>query len=293
MYYIKLHCNYNTLHSKKEDFKMAEGTKPRSIRLDDEIFQKLKEITEQAGGSQQDAIQRMINAYYMQEQRAALPDCKSNLDEFESYITSLLSMYTQALQAQQDTRQAVMQEFNATLKSKDDLIIALQDRLNKAKTDLQAAKTTEKEAIDENKKLQDVIAGLQSKLEDKIHLNQVLTDTCDNLKIKVEQLQADAEEVNVLRKQVKNLEAEQDNAIRGYAAMQEQIKQVQQQAKFNMDKALLDADRAHQEQLQQTINEYQSKVFTLIQQMQVQVADTAFHGSPVPDQEAPAPKAKK
>ncbi len=41
----------------------------------------------------------MVNAYYMQEQKAALPDCKANLNEFESYTTGLLSMYIQALQA--------------------------------------------------------------------------------------------------------------------------------------------------------------------------------------------------
>ncbi len=124
---------------------MAEGTKPRSIRLDDEIFQKLKEITEQAGGSQQDAIQMMVNAYYMQEQKAALPDCKASLDEFESYTTSLLSMYTQALQAQQNTRQTTIQEFDATLKSKDNVIMDLQDKLNKTRLDLKAAETAEKE----------------------------------------------------------------------------------------------------------------------------------------------------
>lgn len=246
---------------------MAEGAKPRSIRLDDEIFQKLKEITEQAGGSQQDAIQRMVNAYYMQEQKAALPDCKASLDEFESYTTSLLSMYTQALQAQQNTRQTTIQEFDATLKSKDNVIMDLQDKLNKARFDLKAAETAEKEKADENKRLTDTITALQDTLKDKNEKNKILSDLCNNLRSQVNAMQEAAAQTEALQKQIKHLEEERDKTIREYAALQEQIKQVQQQAQLTMDKALLDADRAHQERLQQTINEYQSKYLLLLEQL--------------------------
>ncbi len=246
---------------------MAEGAKPRSIRLDDEIFQKLKEITEQAGGSQQDAIQRMVNAYYMQEQKAALPDCKASLDEFESYTTSLLSMYTQALQAQQNTRQTTIQEFDATLKSKDSVIMDLQDKLNKVRFDLKAAETAEKEKADENKRLTDTITALQDTLNDKNEKNKILSDLCNNLQSQVNAMQEAAAQTEALQEQIKHLEEERDKTIREYAALQEQIKQVQQQAQLTMDKALLDADRAHQEKFQQTINEYQSKYLLLLEQL--------------------------
>ncbi len=246
---------------------MAEGTKPRSIRLDDEIFQRLKEITEQAGGSQQDAIQMMVNAYYMQEQKAALPDCKASLDEFESYTTSLLSMYTQALQAQQNTRQTTIQEFDATLKSKDNVIMDLQDKLNKTRFDLKAAETAEKEKANENKQLADTITALQDTLNDKNEKNKILSNLCNNLQSQVNAMQEATARTDVLQEQIKHLEDERDKAVQEYTALQEQMKQVQQQAQLAMDKALLDADRAHQEQLQQTINEYQSKYLRLLEQL--------------------------
>lgn len=274
---------------------MAEGKemKVRSIRLDDDTYQRLKEIVTEVGGNQADALQRMVNAYYMQEQRAALPDYKSSLDEFESYITSLLSMYTQALRSRQDARRAVMQEFDATLKSKDNLIMDLQDKLNKARLDLKVAEATEKEALDESKKLQGIISELQSKLQDKDKLSQALTDSCNSLKGKIEQLQADAGEINALREQVKALESERDRAIREHVSIKEQLRQQTNQAQLTLDRALLDADRTHQQKLQDMINEYQNKYFGLLKQMQTQATSTVKHGSPTllapESSEAPAP----
>ena len=249
---------------------MAEGTKVRSIRLDDEIFQRLKEITEHAGGSQQDAIQLMINAYYMQEQKAALPDCKANLDEFESYTTSLLNMYTRALQAQQDTRKTVLQEMDTMLRSKDNLVIDLQEKLSQAKQVAEEARGKEKQMQDEKKQLTDTITGLQTALTDKDEKNRILSDLCSNLQSQVNAMQEAAAQTDTLRKQIKHLENERDKAIREYTALQEQMKQVQQQAQLAMDKALLDADRAHQGQLQQTINEYQSQYLQLLKQLHSQ-----------------------
>lgn len=250
---------------------MAENEmKVRSIRLNDETFKKLKEITSAAGGNQQDAIQLMVNAYYMQEQKAALPDCKASLDEFEGYATALISMYTQALQSQQDTRRAVMQEFDAQLKSKDAIIMQMQDKLNAAKQASEEAIARVKQTTDDNKQLADTITGLQTALTDKDEKNQILSNLCNNLQSQVNAMQEAAAQTDVLQEQIKHLEKERDKAIRQYTALQEQMKQVQQQAQLAMDKALLDADRAHQEQLQQTINEYQSQYLQLLKQLHSQ-----------------------
>lgn len=272
---------------------MAEELKPRSIRLSDTVYKQLKEIAEGTRGSTQDIMQMLVNTYYLQEQKVALPDYKSNIDEFEKYITALVSMYTQSLQAQQDTRRAVMQEFDATLKSKDNLIMDLQDKLNKARLDLKVAEATEKEALDESKKLQGIISELQSKLQDKDKLSQALTDSCNSLKGKIEQLQADAGEINALREQVKALESERDRAIREHVSIKEQLRQQTNQAQLTLDRALLDADRTHQQKLQDMINEYQNKYFGLLKQMQTQATSTVKHGSPTllapESSEAPAP----
>ena len=143
----------------------------------------------------------------------------------------------------------------------------LQDKLNKTRFDLKAAETAEKEKADENKRLTDTITALQDTLNDKNEKNKILSNLCNNLQSQVNAMQEAAARTDVLQEQIKRLEDERDKAIWEHSALQEQMKQVQQQTQLAMDKALLDADRAHQEQLQQTINEYQSKYLRLLEQL--------------------------
>ena len=79
---------------------MADGKelKPKSFRIDDETANKFKEISVAIDGNQQETMQLLINAYYMQTQKAGLVEHKASIDEFERYVTSLIAMYTQALQ---------------------------------------------------------------------------------------------------------------------------------------------------------------------------------------------------
>lgn len=124
------------------------------------------------------------------------------------------------------------QEFDATLKSKDNVIMDLQDKLNKVRFDLKAAETAEKEKADENKRLTDTITALQNTLNDKNEKNKILSDLCNNLQCQVNAMQEAAAQTEALQEQIKHLEEERDKTIREYTALKEQIKQVQQQAQL-------------------------------------------------------------
>lgn len=249
---------------------MAEELKPRSFRIDDATAERFKEISKKIEGNQQETLAKLIETYEFQSGKAILTDKAADIGEFEKYVTILTRMYMSSLEDNQNITATVRTEFDAFLQSKDDVIRNLQEQLNQSKQMTKEAREKEKQMQDENKQLTDTITGLQTALTDKDDKNQILSDLCNNLQSQVNAMQEAAAQTDVLQEQVKNLEDERDKAIREYTALQEQMKQVQQQAQFAMDKALLDADRAHQEQLQQTINEYQSQYLQLLKQLHSQ-----------------------
>ena len=71
-------------------------------------------------------MQLLINAYYMQERKVDLPEHKASIEKFEQCATNMIQMFTDALQTNHDLRESVLQEFSATMDSKDKVIQNLQ-----------------------------------------------------------------------------------------------------------------------------------------------------------------------
>ena len=76
-------------------------------------------------------MQLLINAYYMQERKVDLPEHKASIEKFEQCATNMIQMFTDALQTNHDLRESVLQEFSATMDSKDKVIQNLQDQMAK------------------------------------------------------------------------------------------------------------------------------------------------------------------
>lgn len=312
-----LSCNTCKIHSsvlQKGGYIMADGKelKPKSFRIDDETMDKFKEISGNTGSNQQETMQLLINAYYMQTQKAGLIEHKASIEEFERYVTSIISMYTQSLQANHDMKESVMQEFDALLKSKDTTIQDLQEKLTIAKQLKEDATLKARTHADENARLNEVIDSLnneynskmddmQSMLSDKDSLNKALTDSCNDLKAKIEGMREAAEQSAVLRGELDQLKKEHEKVIREQSDLKKQMQQEQtahertvsdlkqheadalerlkEQLQIAQDKAILQIEKSYQEQMQQLkadkqaeVDKYQQKYFDLLEQMKTQTA---------------------
>ena len=219
---------------------MADGKelKPKSFRIDDETAEKFKEISSNTGGNQQETMQLLINAYYMQTQKAGLIEHKASIEEFERYVTSIIAMYTQSLQANHDMKESVMQEFDALLKSKDATICDLQSQLVTAKQLSETATQKAKTYADENVRLCEDVESLkneydlkmkdmQSMLSDKNNLNKALTDSCNDLKAKIESMREAAEQSVILRVELDQLKKEHEKVIREHSDLKKQMQHEQ------------------------------------------------------------------
>lgn len=277
---------------------MADGKelKPKSFRITDETAEKLKEIAATIGGNQQEVLSKLIETYELQTSKNVLPDKSAEIEQFERYITAISRMYMANLEDNQNITKTVQAEFDALLRSKDTTIQDLQEQLTVAKQLKEESGERAKAYADENVRLSNNIDKLtrehdaklnsmQAMLDDKDKLNKALTDTCTDLKVKVEDMAADAAHVAELQTQCNRLQQEQIDTSKELEDLKKQLQQAhaahsdalerqKELAQITLDKALIDVERKYQEQIQELkaekqveIDKYQQKYFDLLEQI--------------------------
>ena len=183
-------------------------TKPRSYRLTPEVHDKISEIALEVGGTKEQVIGKLIEAYELQKEKVTYPDQQENIETFENYSNILTKMYLASIETGKNTKDLVRAEFSSQLQSKDQVIQDLQEKLKELKETEAAAVTNYNVIKSDNAKLQDDISNLtsdyqtklndlQAQLADKEKLNEALTATInqyDSQKEKIAELDAAHEE---------------------------------------------------------------------------------------------------
>ena len=253
---------------------MAE-LRPRSFRIDEETAEKFKKICLEAGLNQQEALAKLIESYELQAGKAVLTEKRDEIEVFERYTSILIQKYMSAVKDYQNVKETVRTEFSAQLRSKDELISDLQQQKKEAEEAKQQvtadAKKATKEADQLRKDLeteQKRCKELEDSLEDKNQLNKALKADKDRLEAQVNVLKADQQQMEALRRDLEAAKEAQTAAERKLASEREQMQ-------FSLDKALLEADRKHQteiqalkEEKQQAIDKYQEKCAALLEKLQ-------------------------
>lgn len=277
--------------------------KPKSFRIDDETADKFKEIAVAIGGNQQETFSKLIEAYEFQSGKAILTDKKTEIEQFERYINILSRMFMASLEDNQNITEMVRAEYDALLKSKDATIQDLQSQLTMLKQLKEESTMKAKEHAEENARLNHVIdsmikeyeaktCDMQAMLEDKDKLNKALTDSHNDMKHKVDDMQQEhkqfvmvSSELNKLKREheqttrakediEKRLERENQEHERDIATLKQHeadtMERLKEQLQIQTDKKLLELDRKHQEQIQTLkeqkqaeIDKYQQKYFDL------------------------------
>ena len=286
---------------------MADGKelKPKSFRIDDETAEKFKEISGKIGGSQQETLAKLIEAFEFQSGKAVLTEKKADIEQFEKYVTAITRMFMGSLEDNQNLTEIVRTEFDALLKSKDATIQDLQAKLTTAKQLKEDAITKAKAQADESARLSSMIGSLnaqmddmQSRLSDKENLNKALTDSCNDLKAKVESMRGTVEQAAALKSELDRVKRACEAAMQKYTDLEQQMQREQavhkealselkqheadaleslkEQMQLTHDKAMLQAEKSFHAQLQQLkaenqneIDKYQQKYFELLKQMQI------------------------
>lgn len=295
---------------------MAESKelRPRSFRIDDDTAERIKEISNTIGGNQQETIAKLIEAYEFQSGKAVLTEKKADIEQFEKYITAITRMYMGCLEDNQNITETVRTEFDALLTSKDAVIQDLQEKLTAAKQVKEDATLKARTHADENARLHEVIDSLnheyntkmddlQSMLFDKDNLNKALTDSCNELKAKIEGIRESAEQSAAFKKELEQLKREHEKIILKQSDLEKQMQQEQaahaqtvldlkqheadalerqkEQSQIAQEKAILQVEKSYQKQIQKLMAEkqaeadrYQQKYFELLEQIKTKAEVT-------------------
>ena len=278
---------------------MADGKelKPKSFRIDDATAERFKEISADIGGNQQETLAKLIEAYEFQAGKAILTDKKDDIEQFERYVNAITRMFMGSLEDNQNITETVRTEFDGLLKSKDATIQDLQEKIKVAKqlqqdsdekaktfadanTDL--VKKLEKLQLDSDAKIND----LNMMLSDKEKLNHALANSFDEIKEKMNAMQAEHYSFDKMKKNLDNAQKELETAKQDKQAADKTIEELKkhekesvdrckEQMQIAQDKALIELDKKYQEQIQtlkeekQTeIDKYQEKYLELLNKMQ-------------------------
>lgn len=274
--------------------------KPKTFRIDEETANKIRKISETIGGNQQEAFVKLIETYELQSSKSALPDQRTNIEQFEKYINILTHMYMVSLENNQNVTETVRTEFDALLNSKDVTIQGLQEQLSAAK------KSTEdsiKKAEDSEREIAELkdsfvskesdyvtqIANLQSMLADKDNLNKALTNSCaeekqknSSLQEKINSIDQENKELSNVKAELLRLKAEYDQLLKNRENLEKELQenkasyhdmiadlkqnesfvleQYKQQSQLELEKTVLSLERKYQEQIQELKEQKQTEI---------------------------------
>lgn len=237
----------------------SKELKPVSYRIDDETKEKFKQIAKQIAKdqdqdhvNQQETMNTLINAYYLQSKQNGLEEFRGTIDQFQAYITSIVTMYTNALEANHKMKNSVMQEFEELLQSKEKTIQDLQKKSEIAEQSEEEAKKISNTYADENERLNEYIESLQkeyssklddmqSMLADKEKANQTLTDHSESLKMQLKKYEGIEEQLNELE----SLKTENKK-------LQDQL----DRKDFEFKKSILEFEREKQDEIAELKNKH-------------------------------------
>ena len=142
-----------------------EKKQPRGIRLTEDTFNKFKNIVEDLGGDQQQALAKLMEVYELEKGKEVLPEMRESIETFEGYVFAAVGMYRQVLEKCQDMKALVRTEYDTMLRSKDTVIQELQAQLETAKEIAKNTTAMEEKYKDLLKEAENTKAGLEEMLK--------------------------------------------------------------------------------------------------------------------------------
>ena len=248
---------------------MAE--KVKSFRIDDETSEKFKEIAQKIGGNQQETLAKLIEAFEFQQGKAILTEKKADIEQFERYISAITNMFMLSLENNQNITETVRTEFIATLRSKEDIIIDLQEKIKILKQGQETELLKTKEITEQNKALNSElelakkdINDLYERLKEKDTLNHALDDTIKELKEKLLNASESITSMNEFKSKLADEKALKNDLQAEINNLRNELEQQKLKSELEKQQALLEQEREHEKQLQKMTEQYREQLFALL-----------------------------
>lgn len=170
-------------------------TMPRSFRISEEVNEKLKSISNQIGGNQQDLFDQLISAYESRQVEETLGPRKEEYAAVVKLLDTVKSKYISAVLEADNADEIANAKYEKELRNREKAIIAQQDKIGSLE-----------ERIRQQEQQLNGITGLREDVKIKREECEKLTKENDSLKESIRQLE---EEVHNL----KTTEIDQKNSL--------------------------------------------------------------------------------
>ena len=211
--------------------------KTRSIRADETVLNKFKELSEQFD-NQSDCLNSLITAYELNNSKHILTEVKTDITDFETHLNSIQQAFLHSLELNAGAEERIRQEFKRQLESKDNSIINLQEQLEEMKLQVEIANNrveainnelTEKkieielqhnDSVDlrntiaqlnyEIDSKQEIISTLTERIPDTKELESKVAELNQSLEEKAAQLKINSAKIEELETLNKNIQREKE-----------------------------------------------------------------------------------
>lgn len=265
---------------------MAEMEKKvRSIRADDEVYAKFKEVCEQAGG-QNEALSALISSYELETAKSILSGQATSIDDFKSRIDGVIRAYISALDlsvsAEERVRADYRQRMNTQVKTIEDLqtrneqltadYTALSEQSEQTRTAHQAEVTELRAMYD---LAQDKAIQAEKQREQAEKIANMATEQVEQLKTRVSELTAKANNSDEYKADKERLEASEAACKARIGELEKKLVEEQEKAAAAMaaaaEMAAQDKASAVKVAVADTKELYQAKIEQLQQAYTAQI----------------------
>lgn len=197
--------------------------KQTNFRVNEDTADAFRKFCAEHGISQAQGFDHLLEMAKLEQEKNAMPERKTEIEDFECNINKLLAAYRHSLEINANAEQRVQERFTADISRRDRELDELKAELNKLKAEKETAEATAAGAVEAKK-----IAEKNEK---------IATDQVDA----VNKSAANQEQIITMLKA--NL-AEKEKMLTGYADLVA-AEQAAQKKVYELEQALSDAKKDH------------------------------------------------
>lgn len=203
--------------------------KQTNFRVNEDTADAFRKFCAEHGISQAQGFDHLLEMAKLEQEKSAVPERKTEIDDFECNINKLLAAYRHSLEINANAEQRVQERFAADISRRDRELDELKAELNKLKAEKETAEATAAGAVEAKK-----VAEKNEK---------IATDQVDAVKKSA----ADQEQIITMLKA--NL-AEKEKMLTGYADLVA-AEQAAQKKVHELEQALSDAKKDHANEIKE------------------------------------------
>lgn len=185
--------------------------KTTTMRLSEDTIKAFRDIAEKEGFTQEQCLFNLVNIFKMQQAKEVMLDRKKEIDTFEDYINKILNLYMNSLEISLNAEGRIKENFSEELKSKDEIILALNEDIKNLKFELNKKDKELKELLVQNEKIIKDYTDIKSLIDQNKEFVNKLEEEKSNLKEELLKVANFSKENEKLKQEANDLLVQIDN----------------------------------------------------------------------------------